>query len=253
MEFRMTDRETMLKLLLEIRKGEIDPQQAVETLLIERDLGHTLIDQQRAVRTGLPEVVYGEGKTAEQIANILTAIAENEGGALATRVSPEKAEIIAELVQGVQYHPVSRLLSLGTPPKTISTRKVMILSAGTSDLAVAQEATTCAEWFGLTANMMNDVGVAGLHRLVARMDALREAAVIIVVAGMEGALPAVVAGMVKAPVIAVPTSVGYGANLEGLTTLLAMVNSCAAGVSVVNIDNGFGAAVVAHRIIAGVT
>ena len=249
----MDDRNTMLKLLREVQKGTTDPHNAVEKLLAECDLGDTLIDQQRAVRTGLPEVVYGEGKTPEQIARILTVIADREGGALATRVSPEKAEAIAVLAKDVQYSEVSRLLSMGTPPKRISDQEVVVLSAGTSDLAVAQEAKTCAEWFGLTVNMVNDVGVSGLHRLASRLNSLREAAVIIVVAGMEGALPAVVAGLVKAPVIAVPTSVGYGANLDGLTTLLAMVNSCSAGVSVVNIDNGFGAAVVAHRIISGVS
>lgn len=209
------------------------------------------IDMDRARRTGQPEVVFGQGKLAEDIAHILRALHENGHMALATRVDPAKAQVVCSMLPKVVWHERARILAYHTetPAPEIDVRgRIAVVCAGTSDLPVAEEAAIIAEAFGHPVDRFWDVGVAGIHRVLGHMDSLQSASVIIVVAGMEGALASVVAGMVGCPVIAVPTSVGYGASFGGVAALLGMLNSCAAGVSVVNIDNGFGAATQATRI-----
>ena len=221
----------------------------------ETDLGFAVIDDARAERTGWSEVVFGEGKTPEQVASILAHFRDREGRGLATRIDPAKAEAVRAQLPEVQYDAVARLLWIADarrdPFAVVHPGRVTVIAAGTSDLPVAEEAARCAAWCGLDVARITDVGVAGLERLLRRVPEIRASRVVIVVAGMEGALPSVVAGLVRAPVIGVPTSVGYGAHFGGLTPLLAMVNSCAAGVAAVNVDNGFGAAQIAARIIAG--
>ncbi|HZG55246.1 nickel pincer cofactor biosynthesis protein LarB, partial [Paenibacillus sp.] len=192
--------------------------------------------------TGFPEVVFGEGKTAEQIAAIMARLAEHADRVLATRVSPEKAAFVADELPGVTYHEAARALTwFKKPILRMRDGYVAVVCAGTSDLPVAEEAAVTLETMGSHVERVYDVGVAGIHRLFARLDTIRGAAVIVVVAGMEGALASVVGGLVDKPILAVPTSIGYGANFGGLSALLTMLNSCAPGVSVVNIDNGFGA------------
>ncbi|MDQ6421544.1 nickel pincer cofactor biosynthesis protein LarB [Paenibacillus sp. LHD-117] len=199
------------------------------------------LDVDREERTGFPEVIFGLGKTREQAEAIFGRIAQLHGRALVTRASTEMAERIVAKFPNAAYDPVSKLVRLdGEPRKLPGT--VAVLTGGTSDIPVAEEAAGTAEWMGCRVDRIYDVGVAGLHRLLAQKDRIREASVVIAVAGMEGALASVVGGLVRRPVIAVPTSVGYGANLQGITTMLAMLTSCASGVTVVNIDNGFGAA-----------
>ncbi len=219
----------------------------------QTDLGFAVIDDARAARTGVPEVVYGQGKTPEQIVSIVEHLCGRGSSALVTRVDPDRAQAVLAQLPDATYEPLPRLLWRvpdGVEPFAITrTRTVAVISGGTSDLPVAEEAARCAEWWGARTWRGFDIGVAGLHRLTSRLDELRQADVIIAVAGMEGALPSVVAGLVKAPVIAVPTSVGYGTALDGITPLLAMMTSCAGGIGVVNIDNGFGAAQLAMRIL----
>ncbi len=212
------------------------------------DIGHTIIDHDRQRRTGAGEVVFGSGKTPAQISDIIGHLIERECNVLVTRVEPEKYAALTGLPDDVHYHPDAALLSWvtkkpDTPPHTIA-----VVTAGTSDNSVAEEAALTAEFFGNTVQRINDVGVAGLHRLLSRLDDLRSARVLVVVAGMEGALPSVVGGLVDKPVIAVPTSVGYGAAFEGVAAMLGMLTSCASGVSVVNINNGFGAGFLANTI-----
>lgn len=205
---------------------------------------YATVDLQRARRTGVPEVVYGEGKTADQIAGIVTTLSRAGQDAVVTRLDAEKAVGLPG-----DYFPSARVLvHRQTEWKDLGRGEILVVCAGTSDLPVADEAAIVAEALGNRVRRITDVGVAGLHRLLQHTDALREAHVLIVVAGMEGALPSVVAGLTDRPVIAVPTSVGYGASFGGITALLGMLNSCAAGVSVVNIDNGFGAAYQATQI-----
>lgn len=213
------------------------------------NLGFARVDSARGKRCGRPEVIFGQGKTAEEIASIASVIYAREGHVLATRVAAEFAIGLKSLLPESVYHPRSRCLTLGTPPKNSSSNTVGVLSAGTSDLAVAEEAVVTLESFGRSVERIHDVGVAGIHRLFAELDRIRSCSVLVVVAGMEGALPSAVAGLVEIPVIAVPTSIGYGAHFQGLTALLGMVNSCASGVTVVNIDNGFGAAFAADSIL----
>lgn len=213
------------------------------------DLGFARVDSERRDRCGRAEVIFGQGKTAEEIASIASVIHAREGHVLATRVSTELAVEVKALLPEAVYHTRSRCLTLGTPSKKNISTPIGVLSAGTSDLAVAEEAAVTLETFGRNVERIHDVGVAGIHRLFAELDRIRSCSVLIVVAGMEGALPSAVAGLVEIPVIAVPTSVGYGAHFQGLTALLGMVNSCASGVTVVNIDNGFGAAFAADSIL----
>lgn len=212
------------------------------------DLGFSKVDYDREKRQGFPEVIYGEGKTTEQIKLIMIKLIEKHGRVMVTRVDMEKGKNLLEAFPLAQYDSVSRVLTYGTPTQLFG-GEVMVLCAGTSDLFVAEEAAITAEWMGCKVNRLYDVGVAGIDRLLAYRVEITKASVLIVVAGMEGALPSVVGGLVQRPVIAVPTSVGYGAHFQGLTPLLAMLSSCASGMSVVNIDNGFGAAYQATLIL----
>ncbi len=243
-----------LKALLEgVKAGQVSPEQAAERLatLPYEDLGFAKVDHHRALRRGFPETVFGEGKTNDQIAAIVDRIAARGQRVLVTRTNPEVARIVAAAHPQARYHESARCLTLETTATPSLPGCVAVLAAGTSDLPVAEEAAIVAEFHGASVERVYDVGVSGLHRLLDRTGTIRRADVVIVVAGMEGALPSVVAGLVDSPVIAVPTSVGYGASFHGLAALLAMLNSCASGVGVVNIDNGFGAAHLACLILRG--
>lgn len=213
------------------------------------NLGFARVDSARRERCGRAEVVFGEGKTPLEIARIASTIHGREGHVLVTRVSPDQADDVQVHLPAAIYHERARCLTLGKPMPNSSSVVVGILCAGTSDLPVAEEAAITLQAFGRGVERIHDVGVAGIHRLLGEIDRVRACGVLIVVAGMEGALPSAVAGLVEIPVIAVPTSVGYGANFGGLTALLGMVNSCANGVTVTNIDNGFGAACAADAIL----
>lgn len=204
------------------------------------DMGFCKLDTDREQRTGFPEVVFGAGKTTEQVKLIVSRLIENHGRAMVTRLSKESAvELMKLFPQGV-YRDISQIFTYGTAERQFE-GKVTVLSGGTSDMPVAEEAAITAEWMGCAVERIYDVGVAGIDRLLAHREHIQSANVVIVVAGMEGALASVVGGLVRRPVIAVPTSVGYGCHFQGLTPLLSMMTSCAAGISVVNIDNGFGA------------
>jgi NCAIR mutase (PurE)-related protein len=233
----------LFDLLGAVREERLSLEEAVRQLSAwpVRDLGHTRLDRHRAVRCGQPEVVYGEGKTAEQLVDISRALLADHEQLLVTRTSDASARAVCDAVPGVTHHPESRCLTAGLPAEDSGEGLVLVVCAGTSDRPVAEEAVLTARMMGARTEFVSDVGVAGLHRLLATTERLREARALVVVAGMEGALPSVVGGLVERPVIAVPTSVGYGANFQGLAALLGMLNSCASGVSVVNIDNGFGA------------
>ncbi|MBI4532292.1 MAG: nickel pincer cofactor biosynthesis protein LarB [Candidatus Latescibacteria bacterium] len=240
-------------LLIHISEGRMGVDEAMETLrrLPFEDLGFATIDHHRALRKGFPEVIFCQGKTVEQVVEIAKRIAEQENGLLATRASVEVAEAIQGVIPHAIYHRAGRVVALkGHSDESTVERQgtILVISAGTSDLPVAEEAAVTAETMGNRVVCISDVGVAGIHRLFAHRDLILSASVIIVVAGMEGALPSVVGGLVDVPVIAVPTSVGYGASFGGLAALLAMLNSCASGVLVVNIDNGFGAGFAASLI-----
>jgi pyridinium-3,5-biscarboxylic acid mononucleotide synthase len=213
------------------------------------DLGFARLDHHRALRQGLPEVIFGQGKTASQIATLANRLHAAGSNVLVTRLSADVAAAVLEQCPAVDYDPLSRTAIWECQAVSVETRgKVLVVAAGTTDMPVAEEAVRTLQAFGNPAERLYDVGVSGLHRLLANREVLTSAAVLIVVAGMEGALPSVVGGLVDKPVIAVPTSVGYGASFNGLAALLAMLNSCAAGVTVVNIDNGFGAATAAAHI-----
>ena len=213
------------------------------------DLSYARVDHHRCLRRGYPEVIYGEGKTAEQIIGIIRAMKSFGTNILVTRVDSQKAEQVRAEVCEMTYHPTAKILSLEQSPCTATSKgAVHVLCAGSSDVQVAEEAAITAEFLGNRVRRFFDVGVAGLHRLLGIMDELQEASVYIVVAGMEGALPSVVAGLVERPVIAVPTSVGYGASFGGVAALLGMLNTCSPGIAVVNIDNGFGAGYMAGLI-----
>ncbi len=250
------DRDTLTGLLARVEKGEVSPEAAAERLRqlpFEPLADFALIDHHRGLRAGAPEVVFGENKTAEQIAEIMRALAADGSGALATRVAPDKGREVVGLLgaAGAEavHHEVARTVVIAPESARDRGRGVIcVASAGTSDLAVAEEAAVTAEFLGNRVDRVNDIGVAGLHRLVASSERLRAAEVVIVVAGMEGALPSAVAGLVDRPIIAVPTSVGYGVGLGGFVAMLSMLVGCAPGVTVVNIDNGFGAAVAASMI-----
>jgi hypothetical protein len=243
-----------LKQLLEgVRDGALTPDEAAKRLatLPYEDLGFAKVDHHRALRRGFPEAVFGAGKTPEQIVAIVERIAAHGQRVLVTRTTAEVHRRVAEVLPEARYHEAARCLTVEkTPPPALAGR-ITVAVAGTSDLPVAEEAAVTAAFHGAEVDRVYDVGVAGLHRLLDRAETIRKADVVIVVAGMEGALPSVVAGLVDAPVVAVPTSVGYGASFQGLAALLAMLNSCASGVGVVNIDNGFGAAHLACLILRG--
>lgn len=237
------------KLLEQVRDGGLGVEDGLDRLrdLPYMDLGHTKIDLHRVLRNGFPEVIYAEGKTSEQVTEIFSRMAERSN-VLATRVSDEAARQVLENNKNAEYNPVGRTLSYCKNDIVYREGEVGIITAGTSDLSVAEEARVTCEMLGSKATIISDVGVAGIHRLFDRLDQIRKAKVLIVVAGMEGALSSVVGGLVDLPIIAVPTSVGYGANFSGLSALLGMLTSCASGVTVVNIDNGFGAACAACKI-----
>ena len=211
---------------------------------------HSTLDPERLGRQGFPEIVYCQSKTAGQVADNLRALAAAHGRAFGTRLSEEQADTLRGLLPEAVYDATSRTILLGAPPPSApGAAQVAVVTAGTSDRPIAEEAAATLAFLGHPVLRFHDIGVAGIHRLLARIDEIRQAAVVIVVAGMEGALPSVVGGLIGAPVIAVPTSVGYGAAFDGLAALLGMLNSCASGLTVVNIDNGFGAAMAAHRIL----
>ncbi len=243
------NRERLLELLARVKGGGLSPAEAADRLahLPFEDLGFAKVDHHRGLRQGVPEVIYGQGKTPDQVAGIFERLARQGPNVLCTRATAEIAGAVAGRVAGTRWHESARVVELrGEPPEPVGL--VAVAAAGTSDLPVAEEAAVVLEALGSRVERLYDVGVAGLHRLLAQADVLRRAACVVAVAGMEGALPSVVGGLVDVPVIAVPTSVGYGASFGGVTALLAMLNSCASGVSVVNIDNGFGAAYQAHQI-----
>jgi NCAIR mutase (PurE)-related protein len=244
--------EAVRHLLREVSLGRLSPAEAEGRLAWApvENLGFAQVDHHRGLRQGVPEVIFGQGKTPEQIVEIAACIAARGDGVLATRLSAEAGERLAERLPEVQLNALARTAHLPAAEPAVPRVRgsVLVVAAGTSDLPVAEEAAVCAAAFGNPVERLADVGVAGIHRLLAARDALRRAAVVIVVAGMEGALPSVVGGLVAAPVVAVPTSVGYGTAFGGVAALLGMLNSCAGGVTVVNIDNGFGAAFAASRI-----
>ena len=244
--------DALLELLERVARGEVTPADAREKLahLPFRTANGLMADTHRALRTGEAEAVYCAGKTPDQAAAAFAALAEGGGPVLATRASDAHVRAIITTVPSAVHKPVARMVVLEGSPRRCG--KVAVVCAGTSDLPVAEEAAVTCEALGAEVVRVNDVGVAGLHRLLSHAEVLRTAGVVIAVAGMEGALPSVVAGLVPAPVVAVPTSIGYGAAFGGLAPLLAMLNSCAPGVAVVNIDNGFGAGVLAARILRGV-
>ena len=237
-------------ILAAFRDGELDLQAAAERLRsgLFCDLGHSRVDVDRPERNGTAEVVFGAGKTPGQLLDIAQTLRDRGQDVLITRLDAAKVPPLLERWPGAVYHELPRLLCIQPKPPRQTATTIAVVCAGTSDLAVAEEARITAEFLGNRVETVYDVGVAGLHRLVADLPRIRAARVVITVAGMEGALPSVVGGLVKAPVIAVPTSVGYGASLGGIAALLTMLNSCASGLSVVNIDNGFGAAYQASLI-----
>ena len=249
------DRTQLADLLAAVRSGACPIDDALARLrnLPFEDLDFAKIDHHRALRNGFPEAILGEGKSAEQIVAIAARMAATECSVLVTRLAPEPAVRLLDAVPGFAYHAVPRLAvrPAARPSETSDLGRVLVISAGTADVPVAEEAAIAAEVMGNPVTRLFDVGVAGIHRLLDRRELLWDAAVLVVVAGMEGALPSVVGGLVDRPVIAVPTSVGYGTSLGGLAALLGMLNTCAAGVVVVNIDNGFGAAAAATRINQG--
>ncbi|HEV7517034.1 MAG TPA: nickel pincer cofactor biosynthesis protein LarB [Thermoanaerobaculia bacterium] len=237
------------ELLEAVAAGARSPEAALADLaeLPYADLGFAKLDLHRELRNGHPEAVYAEGKRIEDLLEITARFLAAHGRVLVTRLSREGAAALVEAQPQATYHERARVLTAGTPREPLP-GNIAVLAAGTSDLAVAEEAAVCAAWFGHTVTRTFDVGVAGLHRLLGNLAEVRRADVVVAVAGMDGALPTVVASLVAAPVVAVPTSVGYGASFGGLAALLTMLNGCAPGVGVVNIDNGFGAAVLASRI-----
>jgi len=238
-------------LLQAVSDGRMSVESGLERLrtLPFEDVGVAMIDHHRELRQGAPEVILGESKSADQIITIVATMAAQGSNILVTRLAPQKAQALLDRYPAGLYDAESRTFRLVQKPVDVVTRgKILVACAGTSDLPVAREAVITAQMLGNEVIELVDVGVAGIHRLLAKSDQLREAAVIIVVAGMEGALPSVIGGLVSAPIIAVPTSVGYGAAFGGVAALLGMLNSCAGGVTVVNIDNGFGAAYAATRI-----
>jgi len=246
------DEQSLARLLDDVASGRASVNDAVDVLrgLPFEELTDARVDHHRELRTGQAEAIYGPGKTPAQVAEIAAALVARPGGAvLLTRASPEQAAAALEAVPEARWSERARMVVLRASERAVGAPLIAVVAAGTSDLPVADEAATTAEAMGLRVQRITDVGVAGVHRILAHRDDLRDADCVIVVAGMEGALPSVVAGLTPRPVIAVPTSVGYGASFEGLAALLGMLSSCSPGITVVNIDNGFGAAQAAHRIV----
>lgn len=245
------DSERIVELLTEVRRGKVSVSQALARLrhLPFEDLGFAKVDHHRALRQGFPEVIMGQGKQPKEIAAIVRALRRRKANVLVTRLSVEKMALVKKLVSGLKYHAAAHAATcVDKPIKITGKGAVLVVCAGTSDIPVAEEAALTAAMMGNRVEKLFDVGVAGIHRLLGNRQQLYAASVVIVIAGMEGALPSVVAGLIDKPVIAVPTSVGYGASFNGLAALLAMLNSCASGITVVNIDNGFGAGFAASLI-----
>ncbi len=244
------DTASLKKLFEQVKRGKVSPDEAVQRLrhLPFEDLGFANVDHHRALRAGMPEIIFGPGKTPEQLAEIFARLAKHGRNVLATRVSPEQFRAVKRKFRKAEFHELARAITLTRDATVYGKGKIVVVSAGTSDIPVAEEAVVTAQIMGNEVQHVYDVGVAGIHRLLARREALTQARVIVVCAGMEGALPSVVGGLVGVPVIAVPTSVGYGASYKGIAALLGMLNSCASNVTVVNIDNGFGAGYVASVI-----
>jgi len=252
--------QTLKAILNAVATGEMSPETAQEklkTISFESIDEFAKIDHHRAVRTGFPEVIWGPGKTPDQIAQIMIKMRDHSDGSetdraniiMATRIEPQVFRQLKSHIRELQYHPVPRICVLETAPPPSQLGTIGVVTGGTADIPVAEEAALTAQFCGFTVERLWDVGVAGIHRLLSHRELLSQVNVLVVVAGMEGALPSVVAGIVDCPVIAVPTSIGYGASFEGIAPLLTMLNSCAAGVGVVNIDNGFGAAILAGQIL----
>lgn len=244
------EQQKTLELLQKVKNGTLSPEEAVLKLKMSpfEDLGYAKIDLHRGLRQGIPEVIYGSGKTPEQILGIASAMRARGGeNILITRLSAESAERVGEKI-ALTYDPMSKIGIVGRKSEMTASGTIAVATGGTSDMPVAEEAALTAEVLGNRVARLYDVGVAGLHRLLSKLDILMDANVVVAIAGMEGALASVIGGLVDCPVIAVPTSIGYGANFSGLSALLSMLNSCASGVSVVNIDNGFGAGFLASMI-----
>ena len=244
------DATTLRKLLNEVKSGSLSPDEAVARLrhMPFEDLGFAKIDHHRRLRAGMPEVIFSQGKTPAQVAKIFRQMAAQGGNVLATKAGAEHFRAVKKVVRKAEYRELAHAIALQQDETRYGKGTVVVISAGTSDIPVAEEAVVTAEVMGNQVAHLYDVGVAGIHRLLHNREVLDDARVVIVCAGMEGALPSVVGGLVRTPVIAVPTSVGYGASFNGLAALLGMLNSCASNVSVVNIDNGFGAGYVASMI-----
>jgi len=245
------DHQLLAEILQSVADGQLDVPDAITKLrhLSFEDIEFAHIDHHRSLRKGFPEVIFGQGKTADQVIGIMEKITQQENILLVTRIEPQKADAVITRFPDAVYHPDARMIVwMLKKPEVIGRGTILIISAGTSDILVAKEAFLTAQAMGNRVETIFDVGVSGLHRLLSHREAIQKASVLIVVAGMEGALPSVVAGMISRPVIAVPTSVGYGVSLGGLTALFAMLNSCSSNVAVVNIDNGFGAGYVAAMI-----
>jgi hypothetical protein len=251
MPYKKMNKRKLELLLKSVKSGKASIDEAMARLksLPFEDLGHSRVDHHRSLRKGFPEVIWGEGKTTEQILSIMKGLKEKGQNILITRLEEKKAKTIKRVFLKSRYHPLSKVLTYPTHPVKLEGKgTILVITAGTTDIPVAEEAVVTAEIMGNRVETLYDVGVAGIHRLLSQKKRLDEARVLVVVAGMEGALPSVVGGLVDKPVIAVPTSVGYGASFGGIAALLAMLNSCASGVSVVNINNGFGAGYMASLI-----
>lgn len=251
------DRTQLLEVFDRVRAGALSPDEAVRLVgelpfaSVAHAVGSSMIDHHRELRTGIPEIVYGQSKTGEQIAAALGELARVAGAAISTRVDAAKAAIVQAAHPTAVFHELARIVTLGDasrPANRPEAESIAVVCAGTSDLAVAEECALVAEYLGAPVSRIHDVGVAGLHRLLARIPDLQRAGVVIAIAGMEAALPSVLGGLIDRPLIAVPTSVGYGVSIDGLVALAAMLSSCAPGITVVNIDNGVGAAVAAIKI-----
>ena len=242
--------DQLRQLLEKVKSGNIDVNEALDQLkfLPYEDIGFAKLDHHRLLRRGFAEVILCKGKTADQVAGIAKRMAASTGTTLATKASPEIFDAVRQVAPGARYHQLAGLIVIGDPPPAVAEEYILVVTAGTGDIPVAEEAAVTAETMGSRVDRAYDVGVAGLHRLLDCKDKLLGANVVVAVAGMEGALASVVSGMVDSPVIAVPTSVGYGASFQGLAALLGMLNTCSPGVAVVNIDNGFGAGYMASLI-----
>jgi pyridinium-3,5-biscarboxylic acid mononucleotide synthase len=238
------------KLLKDVKKGETSVEEAMEVLknFPYTDLGFARIDHHREIRTGYPEIIYCAGKTVDQVREIFRVMSEKENNVIGTRANQEMFDSVKTISKDAVYHPAARIISLQKNKPPVPESRIAIITAGTSDIPVAEESAVTAELLGNSVLRIYDAGVAGIHRLVDKLPEIRNCRVIVVIAGMEGALASVVGGLVDKPVIAVPTSVGYGANFGGISALLAMLTSCSTGITVVNIDNGFGAGFAASMI-----